>query len=101
MLFRSDTDFRQLREPACAVADLLGRHAEQAEQRELQVRQRGVFGIHDMTATLERTTAAAHYQCGKRAVRVTVAVTDARAVQKDHVVEQRAIAVRLFRSFSR
>ena len=70
------------------------RHAEEIQQRELQVRQRRVLRIDEMTAALERAAAAADEQRRERTVRVTVAVADARTIKNDHVVEQRAVAVR-------
>src|SRR6195256_1904582 len=49
----------ELLELSRAVAQLLRRHAEEVEHRELQVRQRRVFWIYEMAAALESARAAA------------------------------------------
>jgi hypothetical protein len=49
----------ELLELSCAVAQLLRRHAEEVEHRELQVRQRRVFWIDEMAAALESARASA------------------------------------------
>jgi len=49
----------ELLELSCAVAQLLRRHAEEVEHRELQVRQRRVFWIYEMAAALESARASA------------------------------------------
>src|SRR6516225_9010647 len=90
---RLDAHLRQLLELASAVADLLGRHAQDIQERELQVRRRRVFWIDEMTAALEGAAATADDEGRERTVCVTVTVADARSVQNDQVVEQRAIAV--------
>src|SRR5262252_1387506 len=90
---RLDAHLRQLLELASAVADLLGRHAQDIQERELQVRRRRVFWIDEMTAALEGAAATADDERRERTVCVTVTVADARSIQNDQVVEQRAIAV--------
>src|SRR5678815_895180 len=83
----------QLLELTRAVADPLGRHAQPIQQRELQVCQRCVFWIDEMATAFESAASAADHECWQWTVCMTVAVADARSIQNDHVVEQRAIAV--------
>ena len=56
------TQAGELVEQSSAVAELLRRHAEEVQQRELQVGQRRVFRIDEVTAALERARASAHQQ---------------------------------------
>src|SRR5262245_64758647 len=46
-----------------------------------------------MATALESAASTADHECRQRTMCMTVAVADARAIQNDHVVEQRAIAV--------
>src|SRR5256885_5952103 len=87
-----DADLGQLLELPCAVTDLLSRHTEEIQERELQVCQRCVLRIDEMTAAFERAAAAADEQRGERPVRMAIAVADGGAIQNDHVVQQRSVA---------
>src|SRR6266850_35860 len=84
----------ELLELSCAVAQLLRRHAEEVEDRELQVRQRRVFWIYEMAAALESARASADEQRRERTVRMAIAVADGSAVKNHHVIEQGSVAVR-------
>src|SRR5439155_16763362 len=83
----------ELLELSCAVAQLLRRHAEEVEHRELQVRQRRVFWIYEMAAALESARASADEQRRERTVGMAIAVADCSAVKNHHVIEQRSVAV--------
>src|SRR4029077_2136724 len=88
-----DSQPGELLELSCAVAQLLGRHAEEVEHRELQVRQRRVFRIYEMAAALESARASADEQRRKRTVGMAIAVADRSAVKNHHMIEQRSVAV--------
>src|ERR1019366_6741585 len=81
------------------VAELLARNAELIEQCQLEVRQRRVFRIDNVTAALERPGASAHKQSRQRAMCMAVAVAEARAVYKNNVIEHRALAIRRLSQF--
>src|SRR5262249_15019564 len=75
-----DTHFGQLLELPGAVTDLLSWHTEEIKERELQVCQRRVLRIDEMTAAFERAAAAADEQRRERTVRMAVAVADGGAI---------------------
>src|SRR5438046_6561766 len=83
----------ELLELSGAVAQLLRRHAEEVEHRELQVRQRRVLWIDEMASALESARASADEQRRERTVRMAIAVADCSAVKNHHVIEQRSVAV--------
>src|SRR2546426_1634783 len=84
----------ELLELSCAVAQLLRRHAEEVEHRELQVRQRRVFWIYEMAAALESARASPDQQRRERPVGMAIAVADGSTVKNHHVIEQGSVAVR-------
>jgi membrane protease YdiL (CAAX protease family) len=63
------------------------------QQRQLQIRQRRVFRIYQMTVALQRSAAPACQKRRRRAVRVPVAVADARTKKQDYVILQRAVTI--------
>src|SRR5207344_1721698 len=71
----------ELLELSGAVAEGLRRDAHLVEQRQLQVGQRRVLRVDEVTAAGDRPRAAAEQQRGQRAVRMPIAVADARPIQ--------------------
>src|SRR5437867_6866160 len=53
-----------------------------------------MLGIDKVTAALDGSGASARHQGRQRSVRVAIAVADAASIEKDHVVEQRPVAIR-------
>src|SRR6266850_5735516 len=86
--------FRKFLELCCAVAELLRRDPQVAEQRQLQVRQRCVLGIDKVTTALDGSCASAEHQRRQRSVGMAIAVADAPSIKKDHVIEQRPVTIR-------
>ena len=82
-----------------AVAEFLGPNAQLVEQSQLEVRQRRVFGIDDVTATLKRPRASAEQQGWQGPVGVAVAVANARTIDERQVIEQRAVSIRCLSQF--
>src|SRR5262245_48703395 len=83
----------QLLELTSAVAELLGPDTKRIQQRELQVGERRVLRIHEVLIALDASGAAPYDEIRERAVRVPIAVAEAAAVEKDHVVQKRSLAV--------
>src|SRR4029077_2557192 len=91
---RSSGQLRQLFKLSATIAELLSRNPKLVQQCQLKVCQWRVFRIDDVTPALEPPGASAQKQDRQRAVRVPVAVANARAKQQDDMIEQRPIAIR-------
>ena len=83
----------QFVESSRAVAESLDRDTEPVEQRHVQVRQRRVVRVYEVTAARDRARASAQHQRWQRAVAVAIAVAQSRPIEHDHVIEQRSVAI--------
>src|SRR5688572_21736232 len=83
----------QFSEFSGAVAELVDRHADFVEQRDVQIGERSPFGIHDVPPALETAGAATDDDRRQWAVGMTIAVAESGAVQNDGVVEQRPVRI--------
>ena len=63
-----------------AVAELFHRDSQVPEQRKLQICQRRVIRINEMSATLDRSRASPDHHRRQGAVRMAIAVADAGAI---------------------
>src|SRR4051812_24655153 len=88
-----EIDVRNMLHLTGAVADLLHRHPQLVEQRQLQIGERRVFGTADVTTALELTAATAGQQDRQVGMQMLVAIADSGSIQHNHVIEERAIAV--------
>src|SRR5688572_32174036 len=77
--------------PAFAVAQLLDRRPQPVEQREVQIRQRRLSGVIDVTPTLR---GAADQHDRQVPWGVSVAVGHPAPEEQRHLIQQRAVAIR-------
>src|SRR5216684_240384 len=82
------------REPAGAVAEFFGRHAQILEDRHMKVRERRPFRMSHVPAAFDPRVLAAD-ECDRQVVvKVRVAVADAGAVQEQRVVQHLPLTLR-------